>query len=538
MILAGVLIVLGLILTWSTWEITEDYEEYPAGWWIGWGVMTAGGLLAIAHFTQLRGPYLTWSSWIALFFALSFLFGKTDDEYSPAGWCALGVWISNAVVYLGGLFLSTTILAFLLALVGAVLWFVGRYLHSADEYYYDFAMLTGIVMLATAGMLYTHAIRTPLEHLNEVLVPELNTLIQEAESKVSTYDSAFAQATSCQTLIVQEFSDETNAYAVLAEENIQNSKADLNSANDELVSAGGNEGVFAEYEPAKADEIHERTLRARAAIASAQSALDFLNQVCRDSQELAEEWRRTITWVEIAAFWPNESSYTNFPACYYGELYTVVHHDDTYEEILIDDENIRTGEECSAFGCPDRRDTNWKVFLIEDYTQMVNDGLIPPMDKSNPSDQELAEYLCGADPANGVYGVIEPGFTIVKEYGVLRAESEDGENLFVGNYRYGAWCYTDASGNLQSVGEEETPPTDTELEWCWHQQPGGSTHYYWRYHNGRYFAGPRRCVYCTPQDNWSGGALVRDSEMSTVNGTDQSIYRTPADVGGGPGAGK
>jgi hypothetical protein len=56
--------------------------------------------------------------------------------------------------------------------------------------------------------------------------------------------------------------------------------------------------------------------------------------------------------------------------------------------------------------------------------------------------------------------------------------------------------------------------------------------------NNTYIQGPRRCIYCTPTNSWSGDSLVSSTQMSSVNKTDASSIRGPKDIGGGPGTGK
>ena len=543
-ILGTVLLVISLIIIFFQYEWTPDRAEYSPPWWFMWGLATAGGLLIIAHFAPLRSSYLIISSIVAAVFALSFVLGKFDDEFAPTAWLGLGVLLVNGLVALLG-FLPTAIIAGVLALIGVILIPLGLYLHSKDEYHYDSTRLIGWAAVFTSALLFTHTVMTPLEYTNEVLVPDFNEQHEVVTANIVNYDPTVSVAQQCQANMEEQYGEEgTEAAAVILSgtEHFGIAAVHHETALNLFENAG--QPIVEAY--ADHTEEMEQTLRNRIETISqsrieSNTALDTLNNVCYLARELGVEWKVTYTWFEIDRFWPNESSDSNHLACYYGENRSELNEAGEWETVVVDEEGVLDGNVCSGVFCADKQGTNWKVFRQDDYAWLVNNGVVPAMPgNDNPNDTDIAYYLCGADPANEAYGVLEPGFSIIKDYGQVSLYSEDQEGMYVGDYRLGSWCYQQADGTLGLIDEDTANETEDaglpeNTEWCWHQPTNKSTRYYWFVNGTR---GPLRCVYCSYQTTWSGSNWLTDQELARVNATTTTLYRRPSDVGGGPGAGK
>lgn len=534
-IIGIVAFVIGCLAIWIAWEGT-DYGEYPFSWWFGWGLCGIGVLIFTAALAQSRSTYLLISSIIGIVCCCAFLLGKSEDEYLPIAWLGLGTIVSNVLVFFVGNVLPTQTLALIASAIAVIGWIAGLAARNAENGHYDTLMMGGSIFCAVAIILFSHTIRTPLEKINEVLIPEFNTTLDQGNGRSSNYQNALNQAKACESQIATESADETaTANLAVANELFAKSAAHRAQAQTYQEQAGTTAKALTEWTSASETQILARTQAAQQFSTESEYALTYLMEVCNAYREIASEWRRTILWTEVADYWVSEAyDLPSYKACYYGELFTTVSHDKQVTETLIAEEQARTGS-TSIFES-DSQGTDWKVFTMDDYVWLVNHGLIPPMANTQPSENDLAFYLCG-NPDVSSTGIITEGLTIVKESGVLKIESEDEEDLFVGNYEYGTWCQVDAQGNVQStIPEDQAAPESAA--WCWHQPKGRSTYYYWRIYNGAYVQGPRRCVYCTPQSSWSGSEVVTDAQMARTNGTDKTSVRGPIDVGGGPGTGK
>lgn len=538
---AAGLIVLGVLITWATWEVTEG--EYPFTWWLGWSLMASGVLTLVAGQKGLRADYLLWSSGIALVFLLSFALGKIEDEYLPTAWVATGVLASNAVLYVFGVlftFEAVLLTSLVVLAVGAL--FLGYKAREKDEYGYDAGYSIGFMAIFTFLLVFTHGVRTPLQHLNEVSIPTQTELRSEVNSNLTNYQPAFEQAKVCAGVIENDFVEEDGtgeAYVDTVEEHFVRASALIESAgvaNTEHLQTYESQAQWSEQ---LQERLNFEIGIAEQARKESTESLTELDSVCNLWRTLAQEYVRTFLWFETARYWPSESSDSNHMACYYGELLATVDSEQNLTEVIVSDEDDFPEDQRKRWGS-DSKDRNWKIFTKEDYVELVNLGIIAPMGNNNPSETDIGYYLCGKDPQNGQFGVLgEPPIKLVKEKGTTTWYQED-EDTFVGNYEYGSWCSAGPDGKYVKYEEEENRPGDAE--WCWYNPEGESTgHYYRRAYRGNswiYIRGPRRCVYCTSQPWSGGGTLVPDRRMSEINQTDATTLRGNSDLGGGPGTGK
>ncbi len=543
----GWLLSLGMVasgggLAYMIYQSTGENREYPVGWWVAWGLLAGGILLALANLAGQRTSYVIWSAVLAMIAgAGSLLAGKKEDEYHPLAWVSAGTLLSSGLVFGLGTFLPSGGVAVLISLLGMGLFVTGWVLRAADRHLYDAAFTCGTLLVIVALMLAFHALRSPLEQLNEVDLPRARAALSEAREKAGAYSEARAQADSCRGAILAEFAGDNAAYSDIADGHIRKAEEQQQAANAALSQAGALPAVpYKEWSSVEVERVRTAFAGAREANTQSERALKELGEVCKLQRELASEYKRTFLWFEVDAYWPSEDSDTNYPACYYGETVSRVAEDGSVAETIISDEADMSSSAGSWFGS-DVEHVNWKIFTVQDYVEMVNAGLIPPMSTSNPTLSEVGNYLCGSNPQGGQYGVLdEPPVSFVKERGTTMMELEDDEDTFVGNYRYGGWCVADENGKYHIIPENEEPPENAE--WCWHQPQGRSTGYYWILRlldGGRYVfdQGPRRCVYCTPRD-WTGDEAVPAGRIAEANGTDAPNVRGPSDIGGGPGSGK
>lgn len=536
-ILPFILAVIGSGSIYMVFEST-DRGEYPPAWWIGWGILTAAGLAAISNFTHLRMPYIQVSSGVAIvFFIIGWLF-KDDGEALPPAWMAVGVWISNGFLLLAGDTLSTPMLAGAMGVLGLGAWAAGQQMRNSERNFYDTGYSVSMVLFATAGLLLLHAIRSPLENLNEVVIPKYNEARATAAEMVQNFGSARTDAQAYHDRIVTDFAEEDPAFVAMADSYFTEAEPYITTAQRELEKAPRDTYPLQEkFNKNLETEIVNATQHAEQARLNAQLAIEKISGIGKLWADLETEYVQTYLWFEIADWWQSEAyDLATSKACYYGLSVTTIDTNGQVNEVIISDEADKPNPQTDW----DSEGTNWRVFTVNDYADLVNRGIIPPMDKQNPSVQDVGYYLCGADPLNNQFGVLgEPTVQLIKERGSLHMFQED-EDSFVGNYDYGAWCVADASGKFTEIPEDQVPPENAE--WCWYQPQGQNTGYYhrrsWNGSSYIYIQGSRRCWYCQPQGSWSGETLVPDRRMAEVNQTDASGLRRPADVGGGPGAGK
>jgi hypothetical protein len=535
-------VVVGIALAWLTYDASE--YEYPFTWWLGWALAAMGVLLVVAIYNPLRGPYLIISSIIAAGFLVTFIVGPIEDEYLPSAWIAVGVLVSNVVIFVVK---DVSSLDWLALLVLGGISFVGLLMGSrareADEYFYDAWYCVSYMCAFAAILLISHSVRTPLQYVNEVAIPLHAETSAEMDENILAYPEAVKQASQCRDTIGEEFVEDGTAYLDMAQAFFPSAsthfeKADANSrqVNDYIQQTEWSEEVQA--------QIEGETAIAKEAVAESRAALDDLGKVCDLYRTLGEEWVRDFLWFEVDSYWPSEASDSNYKACYYGEYFTLFDAYRNLTETIVSDEAEFPVEkqETGMFGAPDSQGRNWKIFTVDDYMYLVNEGIIPPMNIASPTETDVGYYLCGESPQENKFGILgEPPVRLAKERGTIKVEQED-EDLFVGNYDYGTYCVADANGKWQEISEDVEPPADAE--WCVYQPEGESTGYhYYRHYNPDntwiYIRGPLRCHYCA-SSSWpsGGGTVVPHTRMAEFNQTDVSTLRRPSDIGGGPGAGK
>ena len=535
-VIAGVLLIGGGLVAFMIHHATE--HEYPLAYWLAWGCAVGGLLGLVAVLNPLRTSYVAWSSALGLILTGLFFAGKTDGEFSPGAWCGAAILAVNALLGLG-LRLPATTLALGFSVVAIVMLVVGQHRRRRERSGYDAAYSAGAIVLVVAGLLATRSVKTPLEYVHDVAIPRRNAALAAAQERVASYAPQLEQAQRYRSQIDEQFADEDAAYLEMADRYIATASASHAQAETivrEISSAALPASTpVAELQAA----VENTTQRATAAANDAQAALDALVHVQRLFEDLSEEWIKEYLWFEVDGYWTSEENENpSYNVCYYGERVSTRTQDGAREQIVSDAVD-RTGQDALFGG--DQANVDWKYFTVDDYNDLVNSGIVPAAPDSINSDEEASYYLCGQHPQGGQYGVLgEPPAVIEKAYGSLQREVSDEGASFVGDSRYGTWCVADANGTITPIAEEQTPPADAQ--WCWYQKPGDSTNYYWeRRGSGTsvvWIRSHRRCVYCAPQAQWAGGALVPDAEMARVNSTDGSEVRGPLDQGGGPGTGK
>lgn len=536
-LIAAIMVVGGGLLAFAIYQRTEG--EYPVVYWLAWGVAVGGLLVLVGYFNPLRANYLRWSSAFALVLTVLFLAGKVHDEFLPAAWIGVGILGSNLLLFTLGSFLPTQILAGSCGVVAIGLLALGYRLQMQGASLYDAAYSIAAIFAIVAGLLGTRAIQTPLENLNMVVIPRLNEAVNTAQLRVERYQTGLTQAQQYRAQIDQQFGDDDAAYLEMTDRYIATAVNSYTEAEKILQQIHDPQPYVSEYDPELTRWIDARTERAKMAATQAQMALDQLGGVQKLFEQLSEEWIKAYLWFEVDGYWTSEENESpSYNVCYYGERFSLRTGDGT-QETIVSDEVEQTGNH-PGFGS-DQRNVHWKYFTVADYNDLVNAGVVAADGQTINSDEEAGYYLCGQSPQSGQYGALgEPPIVIEKEYGSLTREANDEGGSFVGNYRYGAWCVIQSNGSPKWIPEDQPPPQDAQ--WCWYQQPGGSTNYYWerRPQGSTYIwiRSHRRCIYCTPQASWGGGELVPDAEMARVNGTERSSIRGPTDQGGGPGTGK
>lgn len=512
--------------------------EYPLAYWLAWGLAIGGLLAFVALLHPVRVSYLLWSSLLGVILCGLFFAGKVEDEWLPGAWCGAGILAVNALLGLG-LALPTPVLALLYTVVAAGLMAAGYGLRRSQRALYDAATTSAAIALVVAGLVGLRMIRTPLEEISLVTLPELQQTYSMADQRVRSFEQRLAQAQQIRAQIDQQFADDDAAALEIVDRYIQTATERQQQARTLLDEVGPPPASVVAYNPEIDAEIVADTADAATAATEAQAALDQIGGVQQAFEELSREWVKEYLWFEVDGYWTSEESESAaYNVCYYGERLSTRTGDGAQEQ-LVSDELDRTGND-SFFGS-DEQGLDWKYFTLDDYNELVNTGIVPAASSPITSDEQAGYYLCGDSPQNGQYGALgEPTVVIEKEYGSLQREVGDEGASFVGNYRYGTWCVPNASGGVTPLAEDQSPPPDAQ--WCWYQKPGDSTNYYWerRSQGGTFIwiRSHRRCVYCTPQGRWGGGELVPDREMARANGTDGSSVRGPLDQGGGPGTGK
>lgn len=510
--------------------LTEN--EYPLVYWLSWGLMIGGLLAWVAVLQPVRSSYLFWSTLLGLILMGLFLAGKSDDEWLPGAWCGVGIVAVNLLL-LVGLALPAPAIALICGIFALGLLVLGNELRQRPGVFYDAAYSAAAILAIVAGLFGARAIRTPLEQINLVALPELSSAYQAAQSRVRNFPARLTQAQQIRAQIDQEFDDAASLEIV--DRYIQTATERNSQAQTLLQQVGVPQSSTTVYRPGIETEIGVRTEQARTAVSESQAAFDQLDGVQQAFEDLSQEWIREYLWFEVDGYWTSEDSESPaYNVCYYGERLSTRSQDNTQEQIVSD------GESSDLFGS-DQQGRDWKYFTVDDYNELVNSGIVPAASSGISSPEDVGYYLCGNSPQMGEYGALgEPTVVIEKEYGSLRRELGDEAASFVGNYRYGTWCVPNAGGGVTPLDEEQAPPADAQ--WCWYQKPGDSTNYYWerRGQSGSWIwiRSHRRCVYCTPQARWGGGELVADREMARANGTDGTTVRGPLDQGGGPGTGK
>lgn len=535
MLIAVVLIIGGGLLAYIIYNRTEG--EYPFTYWLSWAAAAGGLLVLIGASRPLRSPYLIWSSVLGMGLATTFLIGKTEDEYHPVAWAGMSILIANLVVVIAGAVLGSSMLASVLALVGAALFIAGFWLRGQERALYDAAYTGSGIVLVSALVMGTGLARTPLEHLNEVEISRFNDVLASANSNIAAYDEALRQAQQYRSRIGTEFANADAAYVAMTDEMFAAAAKHHAKAIELLEVAGQPVAPVAAYDAAFERQVVERTAQAERANSEARQALQRLGGVQQLFETLSEEWIKEYLWFEVDGYWTSEENdFASYNVCYYGERVSTRTNGDVLETIVSDPQDRGSGSSSS-----DVAGVDWKYFTVEDYRTFVNEGLVLAADREITTDEAAGIYLCGPNPQGGQYGALgEPPVVIEKGYGSLRRQVGDEGASFVGDTRYGSWCTVQADGTVAPVPQDQQPPADAQ--WCWYQKPGDSTAYYWerRGSPGSYIwiRSHRRCLYCTPQSTWGGLDLVPDRVMAQTNRTEGSSIRGPADQGGGPGSGK
>lgn len=535
-LIAGALVVGGGMVAFMIYQATQ--HEYPLAYWLAWGCAVGGLLGFVAVLEPLRTSYLAWSSALGLILSGLFYAGKTDGEFLPGAWCGAAILAVNVLLGFGlGLPATTLALGLGVAAIGVLA--LGKQRQRRERSLYDAAYSAGMLALVVAGLFAIQSIKTPLEYVQDVAMPRRDAALAAAQERVASYAAQLTQAQSYRSQIDEQFVDDDAAYLEMADRYIATAGA-THAQAEEIVRE-----VSSAVLPASAPvadlqaTVENNTQQAHAAANDARSALDQLGNVQRLFENLSEEWVKEYLWFEIDDYWASEED--EFPSssvCYYGERVSTRTQNGAQEQIVSD--GVDRGDQNVLFE-GDQESVDWKYFTLADYNELVNSGIVPAAPNSVNSDEEAGYYLCGHDPQGGRYGALgEPPTVIEKAYGSLQREASDEGASFVGDYRYGTWCVAQLDGTVTPVGEDQPPPANAQ--WCWHQKPGDSTNYYWeRQGIGAavvWIPSHRRCVYCAPQAQWAGGALVPDADMARVNGTDGAGVRGPLDQGGGPGTGK
>lgn len=557
-------------IAYSIWDNTPDYgrnSEYGSEWWLSWSGVGFGVVILLASIFTVTSAFST-ALWVAgvICFVGGLLFGLDEGEFNvPLGPFGMGMILSWGVLQVLPNFVSGSNAVALVFVGGGIILIVaGIAVRSIDQFGYDWLAMVGFAALAVAVVLLFGWVRTPLDHLNTVLIPEFNNTLQTAEQNQESYETARSQMDTKREIIRLDFSEESPAYLGMVDQNLTTAEGLHKEAAGYLDLAGLPQELRTEYKDSDQQEIVALTATAVKARDTSRAALDELMKISNLVTELSTTWTRTYLWTEIAAYWPSESYDSNHPACYYGmhEVHSVVNLElaplsvpdeegNTLEvvstgaqvqEIQISDAQEK-GESCGWLGCGDNENSHWKVFSVDDYNWMVQNNLIPPMDKSNPSQTDVGNYLC----SGGENALIQEGTTFVKESGTILVEEDDQENVFIGNYDYGQWCEWNSTTQqpIKVYEEGELLPTDgSPLEWCWYMPENGDAQYYYgREYDTRtntyvFINYGRRCWYCNTS-NWSGrGGYAPAGSLSQTLGTDRTIVRGPADIGGGPSAGK
>lgn len=371
--------------------------------------------------------------------------------------------------------------------------------------------------------------KSDLEILNED-VKDLNSVIVETQSKINGFSGAESEAQKFRATI-EDSSDGDIAILDIADSHLKSANTHYQNAQQLLSQAGTERAAYQKHTKAVEQEVDTARDKAKQASAEIQYAYDDLESVRQLMDEVDVEYIRTFIWFEMGDYWKSEmSEFSSGDACYYGEVYSTVDINGNVTETIVD-------EGGGLFG-GDEKNKNWKTFSVEDYEYFVAQGIVQPMENSDPNREEVGKYLCGEKPQDGRYGALgEPEVTLVKERGALQLSQED-EDAMVGNERYGAWCSPDGSGQYNNIPEGD--PVPQNAEWCWHMPENGDTRFYyigfWNGSTWGYTQGPRRCYDCTSQ-SWSGNTLVPASQFSQATGLDAPSTRNPVNDGG-PGSGK
>lgn len=392
-------------------------------------------------------------------------------------------------------------------------------------------LLLAVALLLTAC---TAAQRT------EQKLAQLSGLVGEATAHVQAYEGALADAERLRAAIAEELGAEAAGPLVTVDERVAQAKGGFAEAQRLLAQIGPIPTAPVEPTPALEAQLDAQIATARQAVLAGETYLADFRSIQQMFEQLAEEWVRELLWFEVDGYWVSEEDeFAAYNVCYYGERLSRRSADGQLSEAIISDEQDRGGGG-SWFGS-DQRGVDWKYFTVDDYIELVNSGIVARAPGTISSDEQAGAYLCGPSPQSGQYGALgEPTVTIEKGYGSMRAELSDEGSSFVGDERYGQWCVENPDGTVRPIPAGEQPPADAQ--WCWYQQPGGSTGYYYeRRPSGSsfiYIQSHRRCIYCAPNSAWSGGEYVPDRVMAATNQTDGAGLRGPADQGGGPGSGK
>ena len=387
------------------------------------------------------------------------------------------------------------------------------------------AVIGGAALAVIAVVVAVIATRpSDLERLNDD-VKSLNQELTRAQEELSTFQAAETEALSWRTTYAGESGDDPTVMGIV-DGHLTTAQQNVATARDSLAKAGSPRPEYAEYSAAEHDAVKAARDMARDAASKARIGVEELRAVPEMADDVLSTYVRTLLWFEVDSWWNSEADeYASGVACYYGELVSTVNPDGSVKETIVDD----------------GRGQSWKAFSVQDYEELVRQGIVPAMDDTNPTRGEVGRYLCGESPQAGRYGVLgEPEVTLVKERGALAMSRED-EDAMVGNYQYGTWCVPAANGTpepLPEPAEGEQPPENAD--WCWHMPPGEDSRYYYHgaYTNGAwlYTRGPRRCYYCDAQ-SWSGSPLVPSAQMAQATGADVPNVRGAAQDGG-PGTGK
>src|SRR5215203_4979230 len=321
------------------------------------------------------------------------------------------------------------------------------------------------LVIVVVSVAVTRSGPSDLERLNKDVAAS-NEAVTLAQTEMGAYQAAEADALNWRATFADESDDDPTILGIV-DGHVTVAQQYAATARASLAQLGPPLAEYSTYSDAEHEAVKATKGAALEAARNARLGVEEMQAVPALADDVLSTYLRTFLWFEMDAWWPSESSeYSSGMACYYGELVSTVNPDGTVQETIVDDGQSQS----------------WKTFTVEDYEQLVSQGIVAPMADQSPSREDVGRYLCGTSPQTGSYGVFgEPEITLVKERGQMALAQED-EIALVGNYEYGAWCVPSADGKPQMLPEPEDGQIPENADWCWHMPEGGDTRYYYRGH--------------------------------------------------------